>query len=355
MEDQIKELEEEIKSTPYNKATQKHIGLLKAKLARLREGAQQKSGGKAGISFSVRKEGDATVLLVGLPSAGKSTLINAITNAESKTAEYDFTTLDVIPGMMEHNGAKIQILDVPGLIEGASRGRGLGKKILSAVRNADMILMLIDGTRDMGWQLGLIRTELYKAGFRLDRKRPDIKITKKSTGGISIGSGRLTKIDRPSIEALLKDFKILNADVVIRDDITADDLVDALMGNRMYVPSLIAVNKSDIMKGVSSPEGSVIISARNKENMKELIESVWEKLGLIRVYMKRIGRPADMEAPLIVKEGSTVLYICKKIHRELARDFSRARIWGPSARFPGQRVGMDMVLQDKDIIELHKK
>lgn len=353
--EQISELEEEIKKTPYNKATQKHIGMLKAKLARLREGAQKGGGGQAGISFSVRKAGDATVLLVGLPSSGKSTLINAITNAESKTAEYEFTTLEVIPGMLEYNGAKIQILDVPGMIEGASRGKGLGKKILSAVRNADMILILVDGTRDVRWQLGMIRAELYSAGFRLDRSKPDVRITKKTTGGLNISTGRLNRLDRPTIETILNEFKILSADVVVRDDITADDLVDVIVGNRLYVPSLVAINKSDVSRIASPPDGSIVISAKNRKNMESLIEGIWVRLGLMRIYMKRIGKPPDMEVPLISRKGSTVLEVCKTIHREFASGFSHARIWGPSARFPGQKVGMDLVLQDRDIIELHKK
>src|SRR5207249_10828833 len=104
LEEQIKSIEDEIQKTPYNKATQHHIGKLKARRARLKdeqETRRLKSGGGS-PRYAVKKSGNATVGLVGFPSAGKSTLLNAITDATSAVAAYDFTTLDAIPGLLEH-------------------------------------------------------------------------------------------------------------------------------------------------------------------------------------------------------------------------------------------------------------
>ena len=145
IENQIKEIEDEIFNTQKNKATEHHIGKLKAKLARLRDEVEKrKSAGGKGKGFAIKKSGDATVGLIGFPNIGKSTLLNQITDAKSRIGDYDFTTIDAIPGMMEYNGAKIQILDLPGLIAGASKGKGRGKEVISAVRSVDLILFMID-------------------------------------------------------------------------------------------------------------------------------------------------------------------------------------------------------------------
>src|SRR6266540_2627318 len=146
IEDQIRAVEDEIGRTQYNKHTQHHIGKLKAKVARLKDEQEKRAakGKGGGVQYAVRKSGNATVGLVGFPSTGKSTLLNQITDATSEVAAYDFTTLDVIPGLMEHRGAKIQVLDMPGLIRGASKGRGRGKEVLSVARGCDLILLMID-------------------------------------------------------------------------------------------------------------------------------------------------------------------------------------------------------------------
>jgi small GTP-binding protein len=355
---QIMEIEDELSRTKYNKATQGHIGRLKAKLARLREQRQRTGMRSAGLGYGIKKEGDATVVLVGFPSVGKSTLLNRISNAESKIGDYDFTTLNIVPGVMELHGARIQVLDMPGLVEGASRGKGRGREVLSVVRNADLVVIILDA--DKPEHLDIIRRELYEAGFRLDRGRPDVKITKRSGGGLDIGSAvRLTRITREMVREALQEFKLFNAEVVIRQDVSMEHLTDCILGNRAYIPSLVVVNKVDRVPGgglkwLREKCGDcILISAEKGTGMEEFREAVWRKLGLMRVFMKRVGRPPDMKEPIIVRKGATIRGVAENVHKSWGRA-RFARVWG-SGRFPGQRLGLDYVLRDRDIVEIHTK
>src|SRR5215471_15018404 len=148
--EKIKEIQDQIHRTQINKATEFHIGLLKAKIAKLKREQEENLHGKTlhaggeNIGFDVKKAGDATIVLIGLPSVGKSTLLNRLTNAKSKIAAYQFTTLEVVPGVMEQGGAKIQVLDLPGIIKGASSGKGLGRRVLAVARSADLVLFVVD-------------------------------------------------------------------------------------------------------------------------------------------------------------------------------------------------------------------
>ena len=131
--EKIKEVEAEMARTQKNKATEYHIGLLRAKLAKLRMQLLEpdKKSGKSGEGFDVMKSGNARVVLIGFPSVGKSTLLSTITETESATAAYEYTTLTAIPGVLEYEGARIQLLDLPGIIEGAAQGRGRGRQVVS--------------------------------------------------------------------------------------------------------------------------------------------------------------------------------------------------------------------------------
>merc|ERR1712157_562794 len=139
----------EIARTQKNKATEYHLGTLKAKLAKYRGQLLEPSGkkGEKGEGFDVLKSGDARGAMVGFPSVGKSTLLSTVTKTESEQASYEFTTLTCIPGVIEYNDAKIQLLDLPGIIEGAAKGKGRGKQVIAVARTADPILMMLDANK----------------------------------------------------------------------------------------------------------------------------------------------------------------------------------------------------------------
>jgi small GTP-binding protein len=353
----IEEFEEEISTTKYNKATQHHVGLVKAKIARLKREVETeaKKGGKH-LGFSVKKQGDATVVFVGFPSVGKSTLLNALTNAKSEVGAYDFTTIDVIPGMLLYQGAEIQLLDIPGLITGAAKGFGRGREVLSVIKGADLIIIVMD-TRSAP-KYNLILEELYNADIRLNGSPPDVTVKRHGFGGIDLGTTRrLTKIDKETVKGIMRELGFANASIVIRKDITADELVDVLEANRVYIPAVVAMNKMDTLDSAEKArvgrtiKPDIFISSENKTNIEELKELVFQKLGLIRIYMKRPGVEADLDEPMIMHKGATVEDICIKVHRDLMKIFRYAKVWG-SSKFPGQHLGETYVLKDKDIVQL---
>lgn len=347
--EQIKQLEEEIKRTPYNKATEHHVGRLKAKLARLKEELEKEKAKSTRQTISIKKEGDATVVLVGFPSVGKSSLLNALTGAKSEVADYDFTTTKPVPGILEYKHATIQVIDMPGIVEGAASGKGRGKEVLSAVRIADLVVIVADVFRLDS--IGVVKKELYESGIRLDQKPPDIVIRKKDRGGLKINSTVPLSIDLKTISEILKEYRIHNADVLIREDITVERLIDALSGNRVYIPSITVVNKIDLMD-VEFEEG-IKVSAEKGINLDLLKEEIYKKLNFIKVYLKPPGKKADMDKPMILRKGATVADVCRKIHKDFVDNFKYARVWGKSVKFDGQRVGMDHVLCDNDVISIY--
>ncbi len=357
LEEEIKAVEDEISRTKYNKATEGHIGRLKAKVAHLKDLAQKRASSKSGgEGFSVKKSGDASVVLVGFPSVGKSTLLNSLTNAESQVAAYEFTTLDVIPGTMKYRGATIQILDVPGLVRGAASGRGRGREVISVVRNADLAVILVDVFQLEHYDV--LVHELNDAGIRVNSRPPDVTIRKKPRGGINISSTVELSLNEDTIKSILAEYRLHNANVLIREPVTIDQLIDVVLGNRKYIPALVVINKIDLADEYvlrkckeRFPDG-LLVSADKKMQIEELKEALFYKLGFIRIYMKPQGEQADLDEPMIVRAGSTIGDICDRLHRDFRKRFRYAQVWGMSAKHEGQRTGMEHVLYDNDIITI---
>ncbi|HKJ57721.1 MAG TPA: GTP-binding protein [Halobacteriales archaeon] len=363
VEEEIEEIREEIAETPYNKSTEAHIGRLKAKLAQKKEQLEKQSGAGGGEGYAVQKTGDATVALVGFPSVGKSTLLNSLTNAESEVGSYEFTTLSVNPGMLSFRGANIQLLDVPGLIEGAASGRGRGREVLSVVRTADLVLFLLSPFEVERYER--LREELYENKIRLDVEPPKISVTRSGKGGIKVNASVDLDLDEDTIAEVVRENGVVNADVSIREPVDVDRLIDGVMDNRVYRPSLVAVNKADLIEGDYAetvyeelrahgidPEEAVFVSAEEGKGLDALKEAIWDELGLIRVYMDKPGRGPDYEEPLVLTEGATVGEACEKLGGDLEERFRFARVTGPSAKHDEQQVGRDHVLADEDVLRV---
>ena len=364
--EKIKEIEDQIHKTQINKATEFHIGLLKAKIARLKREMEENTHGKTvhsggeNTGFDVRKAGDATVVLIGLPSVGKSTLLNSLTNAKSRVASYQFTTLTAVPGMMIYRGAKIQILDLPGIIEGASAGKGFGKRVLSVARGADLVLIILDVFQPQ--HLNILKKELAESGIKLDEQPPNVVIEKTSIGGLSINAQVPIKVSERLIKEIMRLYGVHNGRIIIREpNLTDDQVIDVLNGNRIYVSSLVVLNKIDLVnqgfiQELQSKIGNnfIPVSADASINIDALKEAIYQKLDFIRIYMRPKGGETDYKEPMVMKHGSTVGDVCNKIHRNMARNFRYGLVWGRSAKFDGQKVGLEHQLSDEDVLTIVK-
>ena len=348
----IAEIEAEMDRTQKHKGTMGHLGLLKAKLAKLKRELIEPSGGKgggAGEGFDVKSSGDARVGLIGFPSVGKSTLLTKLTGTFSESADYEFTTLTCIPGVYNYRGTKVQLLDLPGIIEGAKDGKGRGKQVIGVARTCTLILIVLDCQKPMT-DKRIIERELEGFGIRLNKRRPDIKLKRKDRGGVNIVKNHglnMTKMDDDIIRSILHEYRISNCDVTFKEDSTMDELIDVIEGNRIYVPCLYVLNKID---AISIEELDLLdkfphyvpISAKDEWNFDELMEKIWDYLDLIRIYTKPKGQIPDYEAPVIIpRKHSTVLDFCKRIHKTLAAELKCAVVWGTSVKHNPQRVGKD--------------
>ena len=362
--DKIKEIQFEMSRTQKNKATEYHLGLLKAKLAKLRSQLlEPPKKGKPGEGFDVVKHGDARVALIGFPSVGKSTILNTFTETKSEVNERDFTTLSCIPGVLKYNNCSIQMLDLPGIIEGASEGKGKGRQVIAVAKSADLILIVLDASKYED-QKEKILYELDAVGIRLNKTKPNITVRHTAGGGIQLSSPyNLTKVTLEDVKAVCKEYKLLNAQIIFKDDYEIDDLIDTLEGNRHYVKGLFVYNKidmiymEDVIELANQPH-SVVLSANKNLGNEYFLEKLWDYLGLVRVYTKKKGEQPDFEKPVVLRKhkgGFTVKSLVMNIHRELINSFKEAIVWGKSVKYCPQNVGLNHILADEDVVEILKK
>jgi small GTP-binding protein len=243
-------------------------------------------------SIAVRREGVAQVALVGPPNAGKSSLLQALSNIQIKTGDYPFTTLRPIPALTRIHGVLVQLVEIPGLISGAALDRGGGRALLGVLRGADAIVYCHEASATLDALLD-VRAEVAAAGI----EKPSLLLA--------------TKLDEPGIDG--------------------DETLARL---RLAAPDLRVVG----------------VSVLDDERLDALRDEIWNLTGLIRVFTRR---PGSGEAdPLALRVGATVEDVAAALHGELAEAAVGARIWGDSVRFAGQRVGRDHPVADGDVVEV---
>ena len=305
-EDKIKHLEEMMGTIPKHKGTDHLRADLRKKLSKLKTAATSKKTSKKQVSaYHINKEGAGQIIIIGTTNVGKSSLVANQTNADPEVSAVPFTTWSALPGMMMIDNIQVQLIDTPPISD-----EYIDPEFLNLIRRVDLALIMID----------LHANPVQQFEFVL-QKLQENRIAPKHLEG---------KIE---VEGFL-----------------------------LHVPTLVVVNKYDseefeehyqIFQELLGQEYPMVpVSVQTGHNMDTLKQTIFEKLGVIRVYSKAPGKDVDKTAPFVVDQGIQMGDFAGKVHKDFQKNLKSAKIWGTSADFPGQMVSRDHVLEDEDVVEL---
>ena len=305
-DDKVKFLEEMLGTIPKHKGTDHLRADLRKKLSKLKSAATSKKTSKKQVSpYHINKEGAGQIVVIGCTNTGKSSLLVAETNAEPEVSEVPFTTWSPMPGMMYIDNIQVQLIDTPPFSDDY-----IDPEFLNLIRRVDLILIMIDLHANPVQQLEYMYQKLQEN--RIAPKHLDYQIESESF--------------------------------------------------LLHVPSLVVVNKYDsedfqehyqIFKELLNLDYPMVpVSVKTGHNIDALKSTIFEMLGVIRVYSKAPGKEADKSAPFVVDEGIRLAEFAGKVHKDFQENLKTARIWGTSADFPGQMVSREHVLEDEDVVEL---
>jgi ribosome-interacting GTPase 1 len=299
-------LEELIATIPKHKGTDKLRADLRRRLSKLKDSAQAgKKTGKHESLYHIEREGAGRVVIVGAPNVGKSSLITVLTHARPKISENPFTTWAPIPGMLVIENIQIQLIDTPALTR-----EHIDPELINLIRTSDLLLLVVD------LQTSPIRQLQETIGV--------------------LQQNHIQFPDNPAAESIQKGTVVMPYIVVVNkyDDASRDEDFQIFC---------------ELLEGKWS---LLAVSANNSRNLDKLKNSIYNNLGIIRIYAKPPGREADFSAPFVIKRGGTVADFAAKVHKDFITDLKSARVWGSNV-YDGQQVIRDHILNDGDIVELH--
>ncbi|NPA05590.1 MAG: TGS domain-containing protein [Crenarchaeota archaeon] len=372
IEEKIEALKEFLSVCPKHKGAENLLLWATRRLAELREElerARRKKQGGRGPRIFIEKEGAAQVAVIGPPNTGKSLLVSRLTGARTRVTPYPFSTLLPVPGMLRYKDIYFQLVDSPPISPEAPH---LATRVAGIARNADAILLVVslaDG--DPVEQYEMVKNILMQHGVLIERPRGTVRIERYGGEGVDVvflNGGRIVDGTVKDVERILSQYRVYRARVIIEGEVSLEDVELAVIRPTVYRPTIVLANKVDVpgAKGryrrlyehISSLKEKSVwlmpVSARTGFNLEKLGEVLFKRLDIIRVYTKQPNSEPSRN-PLVLRRGATVLDVAKKIHSDLVEYFLYAKIWGPSAKYPGERVGLDHVLEDGDIVEIHAK
>ena len=312
-------LREMLRTIPKHKGTDHLQGDIKARIKELAEAAEglKKGSGHAGPALFIHPEGAAQIALIGPPNSGKSSLHARLTGSSAHVAPYPFTTQYPEPGMMPFEDTHFQLVDLP-----AVSPEHAIPWLHQALQTADGCLLVADlSDPDCVDRLEAVHTCLREKRISLTARWPGL-------------------------------------DQALAPDEAGDDDPFALR-----LPALMLVSKADLLADiqaqlqafrdlVGSSYPAIAVSANQGRGLGEIAPWLFHALGVVRVYTKLPGHPADRGRPFTLHRGETVEHVARLVHLDVARSLRYARVWG-KAGFDGQQVGREHPLADGDVVELH--
>ncbi|MCA9052913.1 MAG: TGS domain-containing protein [Planctomycetaceae bacterium] len=300
-------LELMLKLIPKHKGTEKLQADLKTRLKETREDVQTEAKApKGGKTFKFPRQGAGTIVILGGPNAGKSRLLQELTNAEPNVAEYPFSTHEPMPGMMKWEDVTLQLIDTPPIASGH-----VEPYLTGFVRSADAVVLCFDGSGDDAPEQTAEVLQLL--ADRKTRLAGETGLSEEDLGVVLVKTLLVvTRGDDPDAEARLE-----------------------LLRELTEVPFPI-----------------LRVDFDRAESREALRTAIYNLLDVMRVYTKKPGKPAEYQSPFTIRIGGTVEELAAEVHRDLAESLKHARVWGESAH-DGQTVGRDHVLADRDMVELH--
>lgn len=368
--EKLQKMQEFLSCVPQHKGTLKLRGQVKKKMAVIRKDMEEKKRkgigkGGGGPKLFVEKEGAAQVALLGVTNVGKSCLLSAVTNANIVVSATPYMTREPVPGIMRYLDVQFQIVEAPAVMEGSADGRAWGPVTLGLARNADGVILMVDLSHDPMGQLELVLGELEKSRVLVSKPSGRVEIDRRHAGAALrvIVIGRLIDCSMRDVEDLLRSYKISDAIVKISGDVRLDDVEDAIFESTIYKPALVVANKVDI-KGaeanlqvlkrfVNGRLPVIALSCEQRRGLDELGRALFEMLGVIRVYTKEPGAKTASDHPFALRRGATVGDLARNIHKEFVSSFLFAMVWAERLPFSPKKVGLNFVLEDGDIVEIH--
>jgi len=365
-EERLQLMGEFLSMVPKHKGTDRMVSQVKKQMAALREEIERKKRmpkpGSAPAYF-VPKAGAAQIAVIGPTNVGRSSLLRAVTNAQVDVTPYPYGTKMPVPGMLPYEDIQFQLVEVPALAPGSSEGRSDGFMKLAMARNADAIIIVVDLRDDPTGNFLMIAEELTNSRVLITPPKGEVEIEKRPGTQIQfLWEGELADCSTEDVIELLNGYKIKSALIRVRGRVTLDTVEDAIFGNAVYRPTLVLANKSDLkpprstiraLRASAGPIEVVIASTEHTRNLAATLgEKLFSLLPITRIYTKEPGKePA--KTPIVFKGATTVGELARTIHNDFYENFKYARIRGPSAKFPNEKVGLDRRLSDGTIIELH--